>query len=593
MKQFFKFLFASLFGTFLALILIVAVLFGVIGAIATSAKSDKEVSVKENSILYINFEEQVSDRTVNDPFENFDWNTFESIPQLGLNDILENLEKAKEDDRIKGIFMDLTVVDLGMARMNEVRDALLDFKSSGKFIYTYGDVMGQRAYYLASVSDKIYANPAGIIQLTGLSAQPVFLKGALDKLEIEMQVIRHGKFKSAIEPFTRENMSEANRLQTKTFVYSLWTTMVNEISESRDLTPERINSLADGLSIESPQDAENSGLIDGVMYRDEVLAELKELTEIEEGKKLKFVKMKKYTNVKLDDEDKSLEDYKNKIAVIYAAGEIRYGKSESGIMGSKTIAKAIEKARKDENVKSIVLRVNSPGGSSLASDIIWRQVMLAKEDKPVIVSMGNLAASGGYYISCGADKIIADENTITGSIGVFGLVPNAKGFFNNKLGITFDTVNTNTYADMGNGVRPLKTVETMYIKNMIERIYDDFVSKVAEGRSMTFAEVDSIAQGRVWTGSDALEIGLVDEIGGLTRAIDVAAEIAELENYTIYELPEQKNAFEDLAKQLGDNLESKMASKYFGEYFSEFNSIYKNLTEFGIYARMPYDYNIQ
>ena len=593
MKQFFKFLFASLFGTFLALILLVAVLAGVIGAIASSASEEKDVSIKDNSILYISLEEQIADRTSEDPFDNFDWNDFKSIPQIGLNDILENLEKAKKDDRIKGIFMDLTIVNVGLARMNEIRDALVDFKTSGKFIYTYSDVMDQQAYYLASVSDKIYSHPGGLIQLNGLSAQPVFLKGAFDKLEIEMQVIRHGKFKSAIEPLTRENMSDANRLQTEVFVNSLWTTMVNEISDSRNLTVERINSLADGLAVESPQDAMNSGLIDGVKYRDEMLAELRELTEVEEGKKLKFVKMKKYSGVKVDGDEKSLEDYKTKIAVIYAGGEIQYGESESDVMGSKTIANAIEKARKDEKVKSIVLRVNSPGGSSLASDIIWRQVVLAKKDKPVVVSMGNLAASGGYYISCGADKILADENTITGSIGVFGVIPNAKGFFNNKLGITFDTVNTNTYSDMGALTRPLKPVETQYITNMVERIYDDFVNKVAEGRSMTYAEVDSIGQGRVWTGTDALKIGLVDEIGGLSRAIDVAAELANLEDYSIYELPEQKSPFEDLAKQFSENMESKMASKYFGKYFSEFDGIYKNLTEFGIYARMPYNYNIQ
>ncbi|HAW52223.1 MAG TPA: signal peptide peptidase SppA [Flavobacteriales bacterium] len=593
MKQFFKFLFASLFGTFLALILMAAVTIGIIGAIASSTTSDKEVNVKDNSILYITLEEEVADRTSDDPFDNFDWNNFKSLPQIGLNDILENLDKAKKDDRIKGIFMDLTLVNLGLARMNEIRDAMVDFKTSGKFIYTYSDAMDQQAYYLASVSDKIYAHPGGILQLNGLSAQPVFLKGALDKLDIEMQVIRHGKFKSAIEPLTRENMSEANRLQTRVFVNSLWSTMVNEIAESRNLSADRINELADNLAVGSPQDAMTTGLIDGVKYRDEVLNELRELTEIEEGKDLNFVKIKKYTGAKVNGDDKSLEDYKTKIAVIYAAGEIQYGESESDVMGSKTIAEAIEKARKDEKVKSIVLRVNSPGGSSLASDIIWRQVVLAKKDKPVVVSMGNLAASGGYYISCGADKIIADENTITGSIGVFGIIPNAKGFFNNKLGVTFDTVNTNTYSDMGNGVRPLKNVETQYITNLVERIYDDFVNKVAEGRSMTYAEVDSVGQGRVWTGTDALEIGLVDEIGGLSRAIEVAAELAKIEKYSIYELPEQKSPFEDIAKQFSENMESKMAKKYFGEYFSDFNGIYKNLTEFGVYARMPYNYNIQ
>ena len=592
MRQFFKFLFASMFGTFLAFFLVFAVLFAVIGVIASSAGAEKEVSIKDQSILYINFEEEVTERTSKDPFENFDWNSFESTPQIGLNDILANLEKAAKDDRIKGIFLDLTFNDMGMASMNEVRDALLDFKSSGKFIYTFSDAMDQNSYYLASVSDKIYLHPGGIMQMSGLSAQRMFFKGALDKLEIEIEVIRHGKFKSAVEPFTRENMSEANRLQTEKFVNSLWNTMVNEIASSRNISADRINELCDGLTVRSPEDAVNMGLADGVKYRDEVLAELREKTEMEEDAKLRFVEMKKYADVKVKSEEKDIEDYKNRIAVVYAGGEIQYGKSESGVMGSETIAEAIEKARKDEKVKAIVLRVNSPGGSSLASDIIWRQVVLAKAEKPVVVSMGNLAASGGYYISCAADKIIADENTITGSIGVFGLIPNMKGLFNNKLGITFDTVNTNKYADMGTGTRPMKPVERQYITNIVERIYDDFVGKVAEGRSMTYAEVDSIGQGRVWSGTDALNLGLVDEIGGLNRAVEVAVELAELENYSIYELPEQKNAIEELMKQFSENMESKMAEKYFGSYYGEFNGAFKSLTEFGIYARMPYDLHI-
>ena len=581
-----------MFGTFLAIFLVFAVLFAIIGIIASTAGGEKEASVKDKSILYIDFEEEVTERTSKDPFENFDWNNFESVPQIGLNDILENLHKAASDDRIKGIFLDLTISQIGMASMNEIRDALVEFKKSGKFIYAYGDAMDQNSYYLASAADKVYMHPGGVLQLNGLSAQRMFFKGTLEKLDIELEVIRHGKFKSAVEPFTREDMSPANRLQTKKFVNSLWNTMVIEMAASRNVSAERINELCDGLTLRSPEDAVNTGLIDGVKYRDEVLAELREKTELEEDAKMLFVEMKNYIDAKVD-EEKELEDYKNRIAVIYAGGEIRYGESEKDVMGSETIAKAIEKARKDDKVKAIVLRVNSPGGSSLASDIIWRQVVLAKEKKPVVVSMGNLAASGGYYISCGADKIIADENTITGSIGVFGLIPNLKGFFNNKLGITFDTVNTNKYSDLGTGTRPMKPVERQFITDIVERIYDDFVSKVAEGRSMTYAEVDSIGQGRVWSGTDALNIGLVDEIGGLNRAVEVAVELAELENYSIYELPERKNAIEELMKQFGGSLESRMAEKYFGKYYSDFNSAYKGMTEFGIYTRMPYDLHIQ
>lgn len=590
MKQFFKFFFASVFGTIVAVFLSFAILFGIIGIIASSAGGDKTVSVKDNSILYMDFQEEMHDRTLNDPFENFDFSDFSSTPKIGLNDVLKNLEKGAEDDQIKGFFLDLTVINVGLARMNEIRNAMIKFQESGKFIYTYGEVLDQNAYYLASVSDKIYLNPGGIMQLSGLSAQRMFFKGSLEKLEIEMQVIRHGKFKSAVEPFIRENMSEANRFQTQVFVGSLWDNMVAKISESRNLEPSKINLFANQLAVRSPQSAVDLGLIDGVKYRDEVIDEMKEVIELEEDEDLSFMKMMKYTKAKVkSDEEKSIDDYKNKVAVVYASGEIRMGESEDGAMGSKTIAKAIKKARENENVKAVVLRVNSPGGSSLASDIIWREVELTKNEKPVVVSMGNLAASGGYYIACGADKILADENTITGSIGVFGLIPNMKGLFNNKLGITIDTVNTNTYSDLASPFRSLKPMETAYITDMVERIYDDFVSKVSEGRSMTYAQVDSIGQGRVWTGSDALELGLVDELGGLDRAIELAAELGEVENYKILELPEVKDPIENLISDFSDNMENKMAKKYFGSQYERFNAVYQSVTESGIFMRMPFD----
>ena len=594
MKQFFKFFFASVFGTIVAVFLVFAIFIGIIGIIASSSDSDKEVSVKDNSVLYMSFDEEMPDRTNDNPFESFDFESFSASTKIGLNDVLKNLDKASKDDRIKGAFLDLTVVNIGMARMNEIRKALVTFKESGKFIHAYGDVLDQNAYYLASVSDKIYLNPGGLMQLAGLSSTRMFFKGSLEKLEIDMQVIRHGKYKSAVEPFLREDMSEANREQTETFVTSLWDVMVREMAASRNLSDGEINRIANTLAVNSPQSAVDLGLIDGVKYRDEVIAEMKEMLEMEQDDKLALVKMSKYRKAKVKTgEEKSLEDFKNKIAVVYASGDIMLGKSEDGTMGSKTISEAIQNARENENVKAVVLRVNSPGGSSLASDIIWREVELTKAEKPVIVSMGNLAASGGYYISCGANKIIADENTITGSIGVFGLIPNMKGMFNNKLGITFDTVNTNTYSDMGSGVRPLKPLETEYITLMIERIYDDFVNKVSEGRNMTYEAVDEIGQGRVWSGTDALEIGLIDEIGGLNEAIDVAAEMVELENYTILELPEMKDPFESLIADFSENMESKMAEKYFGSHFTQLNSIYKNLTESGIFMRIPYNFIIE
>ena len=593
MKQFFKFFFASVLGTIVAVFLAFSILFGIIGIIASSSTSDKEVKVKENSVLYLSLEEGMSDRTNNDPFENFDFSSFSSSPQIGLNDVLKNLKKASQDDRIKGVFLDLTVVNIGMARLNEVRNALKVVKDSGKFIHTYGEVLDQNAYYLASVSDKVYLHPGGLMQLAGLSSQPIFFKGTLEKLDLDVQVIRHGKFKSAVEPFIRENMSEASRLQTQVFVQSLWDVMVREMAEARNLTPEKINEYCNQLAVKSPQSAVDLGLIDGVKYRDEVIDEMETMLEVEDDEELAFVKMNNYIRAKVDTEEEiSLDDFKNKVAVIYASGDIIVGESEDGSMGSKTIAKAIKKAREDENVKSVVLRVNSPGGSSLASDIIWREVELTKKEKPVVVSMGNLAASGGYYISCGANRILADENTITGSIGVFGLIPNAREMFKNKLGITFDTVNTNTYADMGT-LRPLKPVETAYITDMIERIYEDFVSKVSEGRSMSYAQVDSIGQGRVWSGTDALRLGLVDEIGGLERAIEIAAEMGEVEDYRLLELPEQKDPIKALLEDFSKNVEGKMAREYFGEHFESINNVYQNVSQGGIFMRMPFDLLIE
>lgn len=594
MKQFFKFFFASVLGTIFAFFLFFAILFGIIGIIAASAGDDEAETSAENSILYFDFQEEMADRTSNDPFANFDFSTFSSAPKIGLNDVLKNLEKAAKDEQVKGIFLDLTIVEVGFASINEIRNAMLEFKKSGKFIYVFGEILDQNAYYLATAGDKIYLHPGGLMQLTGLSSQRMFFKGSLEKLGVDMQVIRHGKFKSAVEPFTREDMSEENRIQTEAFLNSMWSNMVAGIATARNIETTEIQSMANTLAVTSPASAVELKLVDGVKFRDEVIAEMKEKISVEEKEDLNFVEISKYTNVNVKSEDeKSLEDYKNKVAVIYASGEINTGESEDDVMGSKTISEALEEARKNENVKAVVLRVNSPGGSSLASDIIWREVELLKAVKPVVVSMGNLAASGGYYIACGANKILADENTITGSIGVFGLIPNFKGMLNDKLGITIDTVNTNTYADLASPFRPLKPVEVLYITDLIERIYSDFVNKVSAGRGMTFEQVDSIGQGRVWSGSDALKLGLVDEIGGLSRAIELAAELGEVESYNVLELPEEKDPFETMITDLTENMEAKMAEKYFGNQFERLNAVYQSVTKGGIFMRLPYDLTVQ
>ena len=471
MKQFFKFMFASMLGVFLAFFLGIVVLFGMIAALVSSADSKKEAKVEPNSVLHINFESQINDRSSNNPFENFDFGSLSGKKGIGLNDILENIEKAKTDDNIKGIYIDLQSVPAGIATIEEIRNKLIEFKESKKFIVAYSEAYSQSAYYLASVADEVWLNPEGIIEFKGLGAQVMFFKGLLEKMEVEPQVIRYGKFKSAIEPFILDKMSEANREQTMKYMGSIWNNIVSGIAESRKLTPAQLNLIADSALVQNAKDAVEQKLADKLYYKDQVLDDLKDRCGLEDAKKLKLVSMVKYTDAPKakKKDDKGLA--KDKIAVIYASGSIEGGEGDDQTIGSDRISKAIRKARLDENVKAIVLRVNSPGGSALASDVIWREVVLAKAAKPVVASMGDVAASGGYYISCAADTIVAQPNTITGSIGVFGLLMNLKNLMNNKLGITVDTVKTNHYADLGSAFRPLTQAEHDIIQNSVNEIY--------------------------------------------------------------------------------------------------------------------------
>ena len=567
-------------GFTLTIIVAFILFIGMITAIVSSSTDKKEPKIAAKTILHIQFENAIQDRPSNNPFNNFDFNTFEDKTPLGLNTILKNIEKAKNDSRIKGIYLDIPYLQANLATVEEIRNQLIDFKESGKFIVSYSENFGQKEYYLSSVADEVYLNPAGEMTFKGLSAQVMFFKDMLNRLEIDMQVIRHGKFKSAIEPFTRENMSEANREQTATLVNSLWNHMVSNISKTRGVTSNELNDIADGLLIRTASDAKKFNLIDDMLFEDEVLAKLKDKLEISEDEELNTIalnKLNKAKKVKSENEDGDREkiNSKNRIALIYAEGEIVSGESRDGVMGSETIAKAIKEARNDDKIKAIVLRVNSPGGSALASDVMWREVTLAKAKKPVIVSMGGVAASGGYYIACAANKIFAESSTITGSIGVFGLIPNMKGMLNEKLGIKIDVVNTNTFSDGLSAFRPLQETEYNAVKEMIEIIYDDFTQKVADGRNMTQAAVDSIGQGRVWTGLNAKEIGLVDEIGGLQDAIIAAADIAELDNYRITELPFEEDPIAKIMKGLSKDVKIEI----FGNEMGRAERYYHNIKQ--------------
>lgn len=589
MKQFFKFMFASMLGFFLTFVLIGLILIGIIAS-AVSFGGKETVTVPDKTILLLKFDEPVNDRSPSNPFSGFDFSKFKSNKNIGLNDVIRALRSAADDKQISGILLDLDVMNMGSATTEEIRNALLEFRKSKKFIYSYSEGYSQKAYYLASVSDKIYLNPAGSLEFKGLSGQVMFLKGLLSKLEIEPQIIRHGKFKSAVEPLILDKMSEANREQTLSFISSMWNQMLKGVSESRKISVEQLTAIADSMKVRSPEDAVSLKLVDKLIYRDQLLDELMAKTGAKENKDLSLMTLGKYS----DASDKSSSgSSKDKIAVIYALGDIQGGEGDDLTIGSERISKAIRKARLDKNVKAIVLRINSPGGSALASDVIWREVVLAKQVKPVVASMGDVAASGGYYIACGASEIIASPNTITGSIGVFGIVPNMQKFFNNKLGITFDQVKTNTYSDYISGTRPMSEMERKFLTRDIETIYKTFTSHVAQGRGMTVAQVDSIGQGRVWSGTDAKNIGLIDDFGGLDLAVKTAAKLAKLEKYRVMELPDQKDPFTMLMEEFSNEGYSRFIKSELGDNYVYLNYIREISQMKGVQARLPFEFTIE
>lgn len=585
MKQFFKFMFASALGLVLGIFL----LFAILGGIGASMGDKQSVTVKDKSVLHIKLNYEIKERGVNSPFGNFDPATFKSKPSVGLNDILASLKNAAKDDKIKGIYFDMQSVPAGMATVEEIRNALIEFKESGKWIVSYSEIYSQKAYYLASVSDELWLNPQGMVEWKGLGSQMMFLKGMFEKLEVEPQIIRYGKFKSAVEPLILDKMSEANRMQTMTYMSDLWNKMLRGISEGRGKTVGELDGFAQNATIQNGKDALENGLVDELLYKDEVTARLKAKLEIEkEDEKINFIGLAKYKDApkaKGDDEEVTK---KEKIAVVYAVGSIEGGQGDDETIGSEKISAEIRKARLDDKIKAIVLRVNSPGGSALASDVIWREVVLAREAKPVVVSMGDVAASGGYYIACAADTILAQPNTITGSIGVFGVLWNAQKMINNKLGIMIDTVKTNRFADLGTPLRALTPLERDIIQNGVNEIYEDFITKVGQGRGMTTAQVDSIGQGRVWSGEDALEIGLVDLLGGIDDAVEIAANMAKVENYRVVEYPAQKDPIEQMIQEISGQGEEVFLKHRLGAYYKYVKDVEELMQMQGVQARMPY-----
>ena len=586
MKQFFNSFLGTIAGIIVSVFILFLILAGIAVSLVNSSTSDKPLLVKANSILQIKLDKEITERATDNPFGNLSFVSKSLESKTGLNEILKNIQKAKTDNNIKGIYLDLSVIRAGIATVEEIRNVLIDFKTSGKFIISYGEIYTQKAYYLASVADRVYLNPQGTLEWKGLSAQIMFFKGTLDKLEIDVQIFRHGKFKSAIEPFNLDAMSVSNRKQTRAYIGAIWNHILEGVSASRKIDAAALNNFAGNMLIQNAEDAVKYNLADSIQYKDEVLANIKKRLSLGREEKINFVDIDDYTKAP---EIKKLTTSKDKIAIVYAVGTIEGGEGEEETVGSEGISKAIRDAHTDTNVKAIVLRINSPGGSALASDIIWREVFLAQKSKPVVVSMADVAASGGYYIACAADAIVAQPNTITGSIGVFGILPNAKKFFNDKLGITFDTVNTNKHADLGAIYRPVNSEEALVVQKSVETIYQAFISKVAQGRKMSVASVDSIGQGRVWSGVDAKAIGLVDELGGIETALKLAAKKAHIENYKILSLPKQKTAIEKLLKQINGEVESKIVAKELGEYSEYYQQLKASINFKGIYARMPYE----
>ena len=584
MKNFIKYTFATILGGIITFFLAFFILAGIIGSMVASSTESKAIQVEDNTILKVSLSSAIVDREPIDPMAEFNFGDQDNQIK-GLNTIIRTLKAAATDDNIKGIYFDAnSFAGGGLATLESLRNALLEFKASGKFIISYAEAYSQRAYYMASVSDEIYLNPAGGMEVKGIGAQLLFFKNALTKFGVDMQIIRgpNNKFKSAVEPFMYDKMSDANREQMNVFLGSIWDNMVVQMSSSRGISVEDFNTIADSLWAADPAMALDLKLIDGIKYIDEVDA----ILAAKVGADVDDVNTISLADYSTTVKRKNVLS-KKKIAVIYAVGEIKSGEGNDEIIGSERIAKAVRKARKDSTIKAIVLRVNSPGGSALASEIMWRELVLAKEAKPLVVSMGNYAASGGYYIACMADKIVAQPNTLTGSIGVFGMIPNFENLMNDKLGITTDQVATNANSVLG-VYTPLTAFQLKSIQKGVVRIYGTFISHVAQGRNMTIEQVDAIGQGRVWSGTNAKEIGLVDELGNLDRAIEIAAELAKVEDYKIKELPKRKNPFEEMMKQFGKSVKMKIVASELGDNTKYYNYLQtlNNMDE--IQARLPY-----
>lgn len=591
MKDFFKMLFASCLGNILVFVIGIFIVIGLIGGIIASALSiykdgNSTFVVEDNSVLRLDLNKTILERTPSE-LENY----INTNQVMGLDVVLKSIYRAKNDDKIKGIYLKTSgMYNGGWAVTEEIRNALLEFKKEGKFVYSYSDIYGQKAYYLSSVADSVYINPSGVLEFKGIGAETLFIKDLLDKLDVDVKLIRPStnSFKSAGEMYTMNKMSEANKTQIRAYIKSIWNHVLEDISHSRNISVNELNTIANDLSAYLPQDALEKKLVDKLCFEHDALVSVAQILNIEDNNPsdIKFVSAANYVNSL--NEELDLQRIKDKIAIIYAQGDVLQGKGTGVNVYSSNIVNAIEKAVSNDDVKAIVLRVNSPGGAVIASEIMTNAVVRAKEKKPIVVSMSDVAASAGYEISCYANKIVAMPTTITGSIGVFGIYPEVGTMLKNKFGITSDTVLTNKNSAALSTMRPLSRESQMLLTRNVENFYKTFCSRVAEGRNLSVKYVDSIARGRVWTGVEAKKLGLVDELGGLDVALRLAADEAGVEHYSVIVYPKEKDAITQLMEIIGDE---GLTMKY--EIFNPDVEVFQNWIEKianmeSVQARLPY-----
>jgi len=580
MKSFFKYLFATILGLFIFSVIWVAIFFGIIGV---AMSGSKEVKISDNSVFELKLEGILVERHKNDVISSFASEINSSVSEIALDDIMASIDKATDNDNIKGIYLHIGDFSASVASLQEIYKGLEKFKKTGRFIVAYADSYGNGTYYLSSIADKVYMNPSGTLALTGINISTVFFKDLLSKIGVEVQIFKVGTFKSAVEPFTQTSMSEANRLQLTTFINSIWTEITKTIARNRGISDTEVNLYADsGLFLDDAQTAVQHKLIDSLVYS----SDMKEIIEKRVDKDYKTLTI---NDMKLVAQNK--EYSKNRIAIVYAVGEIDGSNKNDGI-DSEDISEDLLDIADNDKIKAVVLRINSPGGSAYGSEQIWKAVSVVKSKKPIVVSMGDYAASGGYYIACNTDRIFAQPTTLTGSIGIFGIFPNIGGL-TDKLGIKFDNVKTNKYSDFGATYRPMNTEERAILQRYINNGYELFTKRCAEGRNMNIDSLKAIAEGRIYSGTDAMRLGLVDEMGGLEEAIAFAAKKANISDYTLKYYPSVKSLIEQISDIFSTSVEERIVKSQLGENYRLFRTIQRAQTTTGIKAIMPYSITVK